>query len=44
MRTYFQNGYIKIENALPCFFAYMGIGYDLVFSNLGAAYGTAKVV
>ena len=31
-----------IEQALPCFFAYMGIACALVFANLGAAYGTAK--
>ena len=30
------------DRKLPCFFAYMGIACDLVFANLGAAYGTAK--
>ena len=31
-----------IENAIPTFYGYMGIIFALVFSNLGAAYGTAK--
>lgn len=30
------------EDASPQFFAYMGVAAALVFSNLGASYGTAK--
>lgn len=29
-------------DATPQFFAYMGVAAALVFSNLGASYGTAK--
>jgi len=31
-----------VEDATPQFFAYMGVAAALVFSNLGASYGTAK--